>query len=1152
MKHEPVFYDPAGRRHRVVGSGTRVLGAFAALLSTVFIVSLFYIGLIPQFAKAKHLIPSNTKPDTPSGVVLGRTRADLIRLIRNSKRRPNAPVPSAQRIIGFYTKDDAGFGSFTRNCAKLTHFMPQWLKISADGSRLDTSEMDSDQHFADIRQKCRTNGVKIEPVLFNDSNDPSSAHVARLMLKSKSNRRAVITQLRSLCLNEQFFGVNIDIEGLAAGDRGLLVTFLDELRAAFRGTELQLSTDLEVGAGPRWQAKFAAPCDFAILMAYDYHDEGGAAGPISPWSSIQDSVQKCTAVVPPNKLVLGIGVYSLVWQVGQEGAETDSYQEAITAASESGYQPDLKPADALKTDPASLNRYFAYVEEGDNGDQTQQICWLQDAGTAYNSWSIGQDNGISGFSVWELGQEDPGIWTFLDRNVTDPGDPAKLLRSVVTPYEVENVKKGDLLRVSQSPSEGEREIKTDAGTGLIKDMIYRSFPSPYVIEHFGFRHKQVVLTFDDGPDPNYTPRILDILKEKGVHATFFVIGENAEAHSRIVQRIYAEGNEVGSHTFFHPNLGLVSDQRVALELNATQRSIESITGRQTTIFRAPYNADRDPATDEEVNPIVIASALGYTTVGESADPNDWDPTIFDSQANTYRPRTVDDIVRDAIAGVIAFDQPKKDDRDAGNCVLLHDAGGNRDRTIAALPRIIDGLRAKGYKFTTIAGLMGTTRDKVMPPVSDHERLLILLDKVTFTTIFTTLQFIAFAFATAIGLGILRVFVVAPLAIVYERRQKKRVWNPDFCPPVTALIAAYNEEQVIAQTVQSILAGDYPVQEVVVVDDGSQDATGRVVAEAFGDDLRVRLISQENTGKSGALNRGMEVADTELLVTVDADTQLAPDAIGKLIRHFEDPRIGAVAGNVQVGNVYNAVTTWQSIEYTTSQNMDRRAYGLLNCITVVPGAIGAWRKSAIEEVGGHQDDTLAEDMDLTWRLREAGWRQETESYAFGFTEAPETFRAFFRQRFRWAYGTLQCLVKHRRQLFRNGYFGWFALPSIWLFQIVFQALAPLVDLQILISLIGFGLALLSDPSKESSPLGQSIQNLQLAGLMYAIFFAVELLSGIVAYRLERKRYGTLWLLFLQRFAYRQVMYAVVLKSFATAIRGARQGWGKLDRTAKVQI
>ena len=729
---------------------------------------------------------------------------------------------------------------------------------------------------------------------------------------------------------------------------------------------------------------------------------------------------------------------------------------------------------------------------------------------------------------------------------------------------MDNINKGDLLVVKSKPADGLRKVTFDPNTGLISKLQYQKYASPWVIDHHGYLKKNVVLTFDDGPDPNYTPRILDILKAENVKATFFMIGERMEENPRLVQRVYAEGHEIGSHTFFHPDLSLVSDRRIMLELNATQRSIESIVGRSTIMLRPPYNADRDPATQSEVHPISVADNLGYTIVGEWPTPPIGDPIWRDPTTGKPRPRTAQDIVNDTITQVKLYDQPAAANRDAGNCILLHDAGGPRENTVAALPGIIRELRARGYTFCNISDLpckwnsvtkqwVPSDRDFLMPPVPENDRNMILLDKIAFTTIFTFLQLLAIAFVTAVTLGVGRVLFITPLALIYEHRQKRRVYDATFQPPISVVIAAYNEEQVIVRTIQSVLASAYPVNEVVVIDDGSGDDTSAAVTEAFGNDKRVRLFRQDNAGKAEALNHALAESRNDLLISVDADTQLSPDTIGLLVRHFADPAVGAVAGNVQVGNMHNVVTTWQGIEYTTSQNMDRRAYGLLRCITVVPGAIGSWRKAAVVAVGGHQSDTLAEDMDLTWRLRTAGWIQETESEAFAYTEAPETLKTFFRQRFRWTYGTLQCLVKHRKALFKHGFFGWFALPVTWVFQIGFQVIAPLVDLQILISLLGFALALWAGgASQESSPLGQSISNLKEAALLYMVLFGAELLSAGIAYRLEHKRLASLWWLFLQRFVYRQIMYAVIYKSIITALRGARQGWGKLDRTASVRL
>jgi len=375
----------------------------------------------------------------------------------------------------------------------------------------------------------------------------------------------------------------------------------------------------------------------------------------------------------------------------------------------------------------------------------------------------------------------------------------------------------------------------------------------------------------------------------------------------------------------------------------------------------------------------------------------------------------------------------------------------------------------------------------------------------------------------------------------------------FEPTVSVLIAAYNEEPVICRTIESVLAMDYPLEEVIVVDDGSKDGTSRVVREAFADDPRVRLIEQDNGGKSSALNHGIGLASGEILFCIDADTQLDPKAVSYLVRHFKDPKVGAAAGNVRVGNEVNVITYWQSLEYTTSQNLDRRAYAYLNAITVVPGAIGAWRKDAIASVGGYLNDTLAEDMDLTWRLREAGYVLANEPQAYAYTEAPQYFGGFFRQRFRWAYGTLQCLYKHRRSLFHHGWFGWVALPALWLFQVGFQAVAPLVDLELIVTIVKFLFALRSGSTENGSQaLGGETQTMILVGFLYALFFVVELVSAAIATRLERQRFGLLWWLFLQRFAYRQIMYGVIYRSLARAMTGGRTGWGKVDRQGTVKV
>jgi cellulose synthase/poly-beta-1,6-N-acetylglucosamine synthase-like glycosyltransferase len=343
-------------------------------------------------------------------------------------------------------------------------------------------------------------------------------------------------------------------------------------------------------------------------------------------------------------------------------------------------------------------------------------------------------------------------------------------------------------------------------------------------------------------------------------------------------------------------------------------------------------------------------------------------------------------------------------------------------------------------------------------------------------------------------------------------------------------------------------------EVVFVDDGSTDGTADAVEQEFTGNPAVRILRQPNGGKASALNNGIAQSTGEIIVGLDADTQFPKETITRLIRHFRDPRVGAVAGNVKVGNRINLITRWQALEYITSQNVDRLAYAQLNAVTVVPGAVGAWRRKALEEVGGYLTDTLAEDMDLTWRIRRQGWKIETEAGAIALTEAPATTRSFFKQRFRWSFGTLQCLWKHRGALFRYGWFGWVGLPTLWLFQILFQVIAPLVDLQVLYALWSFGSSWFSEHylgvlNQAATPPGALLEQTLF---FYALFYAVELAGAAVAVAIDRDGWRLLPWLFLQRFFYRQLMYAVLWKALLRAVLGSRTSWGKLERRGTVSL
>src|SRR5205807_3896666 len=337
---------------------------------------------------------------------------------------------------------------------------------------------------------------------------------------------------------------------------------------------------------------------------------------------------------------------------------------------------------------------------------------------------------------------------------------------------------------------------------------------------------------------------------------------------------------------------------------------------------------------------------------------------------------------------------------------------------------------------------------------------------------------------------------------------------------------------IAAAVRSLAGSDYPALQVIVVDDGSTDGTAAAVEALALDEPRVTLIRRPNGGKPAALNTGIAAARHDVIVMVDGDTVFEPDTIRHLVAPLADPAVGAVAGNTKVGNRRGLLGRWQHIEYVISCNLDRRMYEVLGCITVVPGAIGAFRRQALAEVGGVSDDTLAEDTDLTMAVNRAGWRVAYAAEARAWTEVPTTIRELWRQRYRWAYGTMQATWKHRGAVRERSTMGLIGLPSIVLTQVILPLLAPVFDIFALYGMV------FVDPGRY---------------LAYWLGFnLIGVLIALYAFRLDGESARPLWAMPLQQFVYRQMMYLVVFESVASAFAGTRLRWHKLTRTGDVVV
>jgi cellulose synthase/poly-beta-1,6-N-acetylglucosamine synthase-like glycosyltransferase/peptidoglycan/xylan/chitin deacetylase (PgdA/CDA1 family) len=705
---------------------------------------------------------------------------------------------------------------------------------------------------------------------------------------------------------------------------------------------------------------------------------------------------------------------------------------------------------------------------------------------------------------------------------------------------------GEILYVEHQPTPGQREVRVDPDTGLISSEKMTILPEPYQLRQYGAKEKEVTITFDDGPDPNYTPQILDILKQEHATATFFLIGMQVQKFPALAKRIYAEGHSIGNHTFTHPDISDLSRRYMGVELNLTERLFASKLGIKPLYFRPPYSIDQEPDIAEQVRPIEVVQDLGYITVGSKIDPDDW-----------QRGRTADQIVaavldqaeKYAIGGCKTHDPPI-----CGNIILLHDGGGDRNATIKALPGIIEGLRARGFQIVSTEQLLGKNRADVMQQLSASEIWPARLDDAAFTLFAWIRNFIVWVFILGDILMSARLIGIGALATWDRLRNSPLPPGADkFKPPVTVIIPAFNEEKVIERTVRSVLDSDYPNLKVIVVDDGSKDATFTVAQNAFAAEIadgKVLLLTKPNSGKAAALNFGLKHTQDEVYIGIDADTSIAPDAVSMLVAHFADPEVGAVAGNAKVGNRVNIWTRWQALEYITSQNFERRALNVLGAVSVVPGAIGAWRRAAVQEAGGYPTDTVAEDADLTMSLLEQGWKVVNEDRALAFTEAPTNARGLMRQRFRWSFGILQAVWKHGSAMRKRSRLGWIALPNIIIFQILLPLVSPFIDVMFSVG----GIAYLID--RYFHPESSDPSSFERLAFFFVIFLLIDFIASSLAFLLERREDGrgedlTLLLhLWLQRFAYRQLFSAVLLKTVKRAIDGKPFAWDKLERTAVI--
>ena len=389
--------------------------------------------------------------------------------------------------------------------------------------------------------------------------------------------------------------------------------------------------------------------------------------------------------------------------------------------------------------------------------------------------------------------------------------------------------------------------------------------------------------------------------------------------------------------------------------------------------------------------------------------------------------------------------------------------------------------------------------------------------------------------TFLVLLIVRYFVLIWLGYLQHIENQFSQKGDTFQPPVTLLVPAYNEGSVIQKAVRSLLDLDYPSYEILVIDDGSSDDTYAKAAELEGryGGVTIRVVSKANAGKANALNTGIALARSQFVLCMDGDSRLDRGTLRNAMRHFSDPRVGAVAGNVKVVNRRNLWTKLQALEYIEGLNMARRAQGFLHVVNIIPGPIGIFRREVLTAVGGYDTDTYAEDADLTLKILTTGWHIVYEDRAIAYTEAPEKLLDLIKQRYRWTRGILQALRKRASWLVlpKGGFSVWISLQQMFFESIVWPVINVLGNLFFTYA------ALTSGAASYVLYWWLLLTLLDVAAALHTVAMEEEDLS-LVPYAIA------------YRFFF--VTLVDVAKLFATAeeFMNVKMTWGKLERAGRI--
>src|SRR6266702_4460521 len=731
--------------------------------------------------------------------------------------RPRKKSPNNEVRLAFYINGDPySYASLQQHAAQITHVCPEWMTV-VDG--MGNLQIDSDSRVSKL---AATKGIALMPLLTNLVGDTWQPEAVENLAHGPPKRQdRFIENVLSVLRNAKAAGVVIDWQQIDPAYKKDLTAFIDKFADALHDDNKELWLCVQPGQELDYVDIDALSdnVDRFVAMLFDETSETDPPGPLASRSWFEGWLRVLLEGSDTKQWIIAIGSYGYDWPIGGKKAELISFSEAMSRANDA-------EIGTVQVQGPSYSPYFYFQDE-----DAEHGVWFLDAVTFLNELRGVRDEKAGGFALYRLGSEDPAIWDALNvpRGFKFDDQTREALELIKSTDTITDVGDGEIVTVDEDRTDGMRKLAVDTDGYLTANYVkFAEFPTLYH-QGAGGEH-QVAITFDDGPDPRWTPKILDILKAAKVRAAFFIVGVNAERYPGLVRRIVNEGHEIGNHTYYHPNLALCWPEHIRLELNATQLLLETITGRATALFRPPYAADTSPAQLSELILLQIAEDLNYLVVLDSIDPAYW-----------------------AKPGADLILRRVKQQRRDGSIILLHDAGGDRSQTVEALPRILEWLHTRGDTVVPLSTLLGTTRDAVMPPLAESGQPFARVVSSTGFRVYHVVEEFLWAFMiVATALVVIRTLIVVWLAYRFRRRPRA-----EFAEPVSVVIAAYNEGKVIANTLRALLTTDYKGDvEVIVVDDGSRDETAVEIERFAHVDPRIRLLQQENRGKARALQRAL--------------------------------------------------------------------------------------------------------------------------------------------------------------------------------------------------------------------------------------------------------------------------------------------------------